>query len=572
MTDSYDVIIIGTGAGGGTLARHLAPSGKRILLLERGDWLPREPQNWSDQDVFVDNRYVSPDTWYDASGKPFQPGVHYFVGGATKLYGAALYRLRKEDFGELQHHDGISPAWPISYDELEPYYTLAEQHYHVHGARGEDPTEPPSSAPYPHPAVSHEPRIQQLADDLAAAGYRPFHAPCGIMLDESNPPFSTCIRCATCDGFPCLVHAKSDAEVLGVRPALEHSNVTLLTNAKVVEARHERRGHGRHRGRRRSGRAGRSDSRRDVVVVACGAANTAKLLLESANDKHPNGLANGSDQVGRNYMFHDSTAVLALSREENPTAYQKTLGLNDFYFGSDDFEYPLGNVQMVGKSTAPMFRGERPRETKLAPEWTLERMARHAIDFWLSTEDLPRPDNRVTRRRRREHHAHLRGDEPRAQEAALREGEVDPRRARHEPGPPHPPLRVHEERHPDRRLRAPGGHVPVRDGPERIGARRELQGPRARQPVRRRHERLPEHRRRESGAHGDGELAPRRRPPARAAGVAPESAKGSVATQTERTVVDAARGGAGRRIAHGCMGPVPDGRGERMKRRCRVSR
>ena len=266
--------------------------------------------------------------------------MHYFVGGATKLYGAALYRLRKEDFGELQHHDGISPAWPISYDELEPYYTLAEQLYHVHGARGEDPTEPPSSAPYPHPAVSHEPRIQQLADDLAAAGYRPFHAPCGIMLDESNPPFSTCIRCATCDGFPCLVHAKSDAEVLGVRPALEHPNVTLLTNARVVEARDERR---RAPPSPRSSSietARRSDSRRDVVVVACGAANTAKLLLQSANDKHPNGLANGSDQVGRNYMFHDSTAVLALSREENPTAYQKTLGLNDFYFGSRRLRVP----------------------------------------------------------------------------------------------------------------------------------------------------------------------------------------------------------------------------------------
>ena len=182
--DAYDVIIIGSGAGGGTLARHLAPSGKRILLLERGDWLPREPQNWHAADVFVDNRYVSPDTWYDDNGKPFQPQVHYFVGGATKLYGAALYRLRKEDFGELRHHDGISPAWPITYDELEPYYTQAEQLYEVHGARGEDPTEPPASAPYPFPAVSHEPRIQQLSDDLAAAGYHPFHAPCGIRLDE----------------------------------------------------------------------------------------------------------------------------------------------------------------------------------------------------------------------------------------------------------------------------------------------------------------------------------------------------------------------------------------------------
>jgi choline dehydrogenase-like flavoprotein len=142
----YDVIVIGSGAGGGTLVHRLAPSGKRILLLERGDWLPREPQNWLAQDVFVDNRYVSPDTWYDADGKPFQPQVHYFVGGATKLYGAALYRLRAEDFGELQHHDGVSPAWPISYDELEPYYTEAEQLYQVHGARGEDPTEPPASA------------------------------------------------------------------------------------------------------------------------------------------------------------------------------------------------------------------------------------------------------------------------------------------------------------------------------------------------------------------------------------------------------------------------------------------
>ena len=235
--DSYDVIIIGTGAGGGTLARHLAPSGKRILLLERGDWLPREPQNWDAADVFADNRYISEDTWYDEKGKSFQPQIHYFVGGATKLYGAALYRLRKEDFGELQHHDGVSPAWPIEYEELEPYYTQAEHLYEVHGARGEDPTEPPASAPYPYPAVSHEPRIQQLSDDLAAAGHHPFHAPCGIRLNEANMPYSHCVRCPTCDGFPCLVHAKSDAEVLGVRPALEHPNVTLLTNARATNSR-----------------------------------------------------------------------------------------------------------------------------------------------------------------------------------------------------------------------------------------------------------------------------------------------------------------------------------------------
>jgi choline dehydrogenase-like flavoprotein len=394
---SYDVIVIGSGAGGGTLARHLAPSGKRILLLERGDWLPREPQNWLARDVFVDNRYVSADTWYDGDGKPFQPQVHYCVGGATKLYGAALYRLRKEDFRELRHHDGMSPAWPIDYDEMEPYYTRAEQLYQVHGARGEDPTEPPASAPYPFPAVSHEPRIQQLADDLAAAGHQPFHAPCGVMLAEDDMPHSACVRCSTCDGFPCLVHAKSDAEVLGVRPALEHPNVTMLTNAQAVRLETN------DAGTAVTGVVVERDGARetytaDLVVVSCGAANSAKLLLASASDAHPNGLANGSDQVGRNYMFHNCVAVLALSKEPNPTVFQKTLGLNDFYFGTDDVDYPLGNIQMVGKSQAEMYRGEKPIQTKLAPEWTLETVARHAVDFWLSTEDLPLPENRVSLR------------------------------------------------------------------------------------------------------------------------------------------------------------------------------
>src|SRR6201981_341068 len=395
VTEHYDVIIIGSGAGGGTLAHALADSGKRILLLERGDFLPRELDNWDPKPVFADGKYISKDTWFDVDGKGFQPQVHYFVGGATKLYGAALYRLRPQDFGELRHHDGISPAWPISYDELEPYYTRAEQMYEVHGVRGEDPTEGPASAPYPFPAVSHEPRIQQLADDLEAAGYRPVHAPCGIRLNESNMPYSVCVRCQNCDGFPCAVHGKSDAEVLGVRPALEHPNVTLLTNARVVRVETN------DGGTAVTGvtveRDGETEKfTADIVVLACGAANTAALLLSSANDRHPNGLANGSDQVGRNYMFHASEAVLALSREENPTVFQKTLGLNDFYFGTDDHDYPLGNIQMVGKSQAPMFHGEKPVETRLPPSWSLEKIAKHAIDFWLSTEDLPRSENRVT--------------------------------------------------------------------------------------------------------------------------------------------------------------------------------
>jgi choline dehydrogenase-like flavoprotein len=394
MSD-YDVIIVGSGAGGGTLAHRLAPSGKRVLILERGDWLPREIENWDAAAVFVDNRYVSKDTWYDEQGAAFQPQIHYFVGGATKFYGAALYRLRERDFGELKHHGGTSPAWPIGYDVMEPYYTQAEQLYQVHGMRGQDPTEPPASAPYPHPPVSHESRIQQLSDDLAKVGLHPFYAPCGIMLDEANPVESACIRCATCDGFPCLVHAKSDADVIAVRPSLGHENVTLIRNAEVR--------------RLETDESGRSITsvvavvdgaeerfNADVVVLSAGAANTAKILLASASDKHPNGLANGSDQVGRNYMFHNSRAFLAVSTEKNDTRFQKTLGVNDWYFGDDDFAFPMGNVQMVGKSSAPMYRGEKPLETKFAPTMALHTVAEHAVDFWLSTEDLPEPGNRVT--------------------------------------------------------------------------------------------------------------------------------------------------------------------------------
>jgi len=395
MAERYDVIIIGTGAGGGTLAHTLAPSGKKVLLLERGNFLPRESENWQPGPVFIEGRYVSKDTWYDADGKPFQPQIHYFVGGATKLYGAALYRLRPQDFGELKHVDGVSPAWPLDYDDLEPWYTRAEWLYQVHGTHGEDPTEGSWSKQYPWPAVSHEPRIQQLSDDLVDGGYHPFHAPCGIMLDEADRPKSTCIRCTWCDGYPCLVHAKSDAEVIAVRPALDHPNVTILVDAEAVKLETD------PTGRTVTGvvvtrGADREVYEADIVAVAAGAANTAKLLLNSANDQHPNGLANGSDQVGRNYMFHNCKAVVALSKERNDTVFQKTVGLNDFYFGAGDYDWPVGNIQMVGKSNAEAMKGEKPKLTKLSPHWTLDDVAHHAVDFWLTTEDLPTPENRVT--------------------------------------------------------------------------------------------------------------------------------------------------------------------------------
>jgi len=390
--NQYDVIIIGTGAGGGTLAYHLAPSGKRILILERGDYVAREKDNWNPQAVNVDARYNTKEIWRDIQGRDLHPHTNYYVGGNTKFYGAALFRLRQQDFGEIRHHGGISPAWPISYNDLEPYYSQAEQLYQVHGNRGEDPTEPPAGKPYPWPAVSHESRIQHLADDFASSGLTPFHTPLGIMLDEKNPRQSPCIRCNTCDGFPCLVQAKSDAQVLCVDPAVQYSNVTLLTNALVK--RLETDATGREISRVVVERNGSLETYSgDIVVVSCGAINSAALLLRSANDKHPQGLANSSDVVGRHYMGHTNSVLLAISRCPNPTIFQKTLSVNDFYFGSRDFEYPMGHISFVGKLDAITLRAGAPA---IAPGFTLELMAQHSLDFWLTSEDLPDPDNRVT--------------------------------------------------------------------------------------------------------------------------------------------------------------------------------
>jgi choline dehydrogenase-like flavoprotein len=388
----YDIIIIGSGAGGGTLAYHLAPSGKRILLLERGGYVPREKDNWSTRAVNVEAKYNTKEVWYDKDGKPLHPHTNYYVGGNTKFYGAALFRLREEDFGELKHHGGISPAWPVSYKDMEPYYTQAENLYRVRGARGVDPTDPWASAPYPYPPVSHEPRIQQLHNDLERVGHKPFHVPLGVMLDEKNPLKSPCIRCATCDGHPCLVYAKSDAQVLCVDPALEHSNVTLLTEAYV--SRLETNSTGRKVTKVQVQRNGATESySADIVVLSCGAINSAALLLRSANEQHPRGLANGSDVVGRHYMGHVNSVVMAISKTPNPTVFQKTLALNDFYFRSDDWEYPLGHISFVGKLDAITLSAGAP---PFVPGMTLDIMAKHSLDFWLTSEDLPDPNNRVS--------------------------------------------------------------------------------------------------------------------------------------------------------------------------------
>jgi choline dehydrogenase-like flavoprotein len=392
MSNHYDVIVIGTGAGGGTLVHDLAATGKRILVLERGDFVPREKENWDSASVNLHARYNTKEVWRDGEGRELHPHTNYFVGGNTKFYGAALFRLREQDFGEVRHHGGVSPAWPITYRDLEPYYARAEALYHVHGQRGEDPTDPWASGPFPHPAVSHEPRIQALAEDFARLGLRPFHVPLGVQLDERNARKSACIRCSTCDGYPCLVRAKSDADVCCVSPALEMENVTLLTGAKVT--RLVTSASGREVSEVRLEREGREESYRgDIVVVSCGAINSAALLLRSASDKHPKGLANASDVVGRHYMGHINSVLLAISKCPNPTVFQKTLGLNDYYFASKEWEYPMGHISFVGKLDLPALRAGAPA---IAPNFTLELMARHSLDFWMTSEDLPDPENRVS--------------------------------------------------------------------------------------------------------------------------------------------------------------------------------
>lgn len=397
--DHYDVIVIGSGPGGGSLAHRLAPTGKRILMIERGDYLPRSRANWDAKTVFVDGAYQAPDTWYGKGGESFQPGLHYYVGGNSKVYGSALFRLRERDFGELRHIDGISPAWPLGYDVFEPYYCQAEELFHVHGKRGEDPNEPWSSKPYAYPPVSHEPRIQALNDSLERQGLHPFHLPLGILLDEKDgkpTPTSPCIRCDAFDGFPCAINAKADAQVICVDPTLAaHPNFTLLTNAYVE--RLDTDASGRSITGVRVQRHGQHEVySADIVVIACGALSSALLLLRSASDAHPAGLANGSNQVGRNYMRHNMSVLMAILKEPNHTVFQKTLALSDFYFGDKSWEYPMGLIQMCATSHGEQIRGEElPGFLSFLPEMPFDKLAEHSMDFWLQSEDLPRPDNRI---------------------------------------------------------------------------------------------------------------------------------------------------------------------------------
>src|SRR5580704_14234892 len=345
----YDIIIIGTGAGGGTLVHALRDSGKKILVLERGSYLPREKENWDSIAVFQRDRYHTKEVWKTNEEKDFHPQIGYWVGGNTKVYGAALFRLREKNFEPVTHTDGVTTEWPLKYSDFEPYYTEAEKLYNVHGKMGDDPTEPYRSSEFPNPPISHEPRIQEIHDELKANGYNPFCLPLGVRMNEKDMLNSPCIRCDTFDGFPCLLHAKADADINCVRPSLSDANITLMTEVKATKLITDPSGKSIVSVEAERG-AEKFSFTADIFVVAAGAVNSAVLLLKSANEKNPAGLANSSGMVGRNLMKHHNAAMLAISTKPNPTVFQKTLAINDFYWGDDEFTFPMGHVQLMGKS------------------------------------------------------------------------------------------------------------------------------------------------------------------------------------------------------------------------------
>jgi len=386
MLSSPDVVIIGSGVGGGTLANRLVQHGLAVTILERGDYLPQEPENWDVNAVFASQKYVPLETWLDKEGTAFRPGTYYYVGGSSKMYGAAMLRLREKDFEELEHAGGVSPSWPITYRQLAPYYNLAEQLYGVHGEAGVDPTEPSDVPPYPYPALDHEPVIEQVASALKGQGIKPFPLPLAVQLHGGGP----CIRCKTCDGFPCKVHAKTDAEVAAVTPALATGRATLKTNAKATRLVLT------NDGRRVNAVEYESGGRIEritapIIVVSASAVNSAVLLLRSTGDKAPKGVANSSGVVGRNYMAHNNTALMSIGWKINHTNFQKTICINDFYFGDSDFKYPMGNIQGLGKLQTGMLTAKQ----KYLPKFVGDRMAERSVDWWIMSEDLPDPENRV---------------------------------------------------------------------------------------------------------------------------------------------------------------------------------
>lgn len=381
-----DIVIIGSGIGGATIAAGLAPSGAEILILEAGERLPDRPENRDQRAIFQRGFFRPKETWYDAAGNGFSPGNYYNVGGNSKFFGGVLLRFRKEDFSELKHRTGVSPAWPFPYEELEPWYGRAERLYQVRGELGDDPTEPPHSQPYPYPAVPDEAPIAKVRRRLKEQGIHPASLPLGIDIGKWLAKGAT-----PWDAHPNSDDGKMDAETAALASALEHPNVRLQTGARVTRLHTRPDGHAIDTVEYELGGDKRLVRPR-LVILAAGAVQSAVLLLASADGANPQGLANRSDQVGRNFMNHNASAVIAMAPWFNNNAiYQKTFGFNDFYLSDGNGGPPLGNVQLLGRVSGKILKADMP----LVPEWSLEMMSRHAIDFYAMSEDIPNPESRV---------------------------------------------------------------------------------------------------------------------------------------------------------------------------------
>ena len=381
-----DIVIIGSGIGGSTMAAGLAGSGAQILVLEAGDHLPERPENRDPRAIFQKGFFRPKEYWFDEAGKPFNPGNYYNVGGNSKFYGAVLTRYRAEDFEEMQHLEGVSPAWPFPYAELEPWYSRAEALFQVRGALGDDPTEPYHSEPYAFPPVPDEAPMAELRHRLKKTGVHPASLPLGVDIDtwlqHGKTPW---------DAHPNSFNGKMDAETTALAEALKHENVRLETMARVTRLETDADGgaiaavHYVKDGEARVVRP-------KLVILSAGAVQSAVLLLRSASDANPTGLANRSDQVGRNFMNHNLSAVIGFDpRFKNDAVYQKTFGFNDYYLSDGNGGAPLGNVQLLGRVSGPVLKSD----LKIVPEWVLDRFCAHTVDFLAMSEDVPKPESRV---------------------------------------------------------------------------------------------------------------------------------------------------------------------------------
>ncbi len=379
---SPDIVIIGAGMGGATMAHALAPSGAEILILDKGGQLPDRPENRDARAIFQRGFFRPEESWYDSDGRPFNPGNYYCNGGNSKFYGAVLLRYRAEDFDGIAHADGDAPAWPFRYGELAPYYDEAERLFQVRGRAGEDPTEPPRSGDFAFPPVPDERAVAEVRERITRIGLKPFSLPLGVDIDKwlshGRTPW---------DAFPDARTGKMDAETCALLPALEHANVRLQNHCEVrrlilapdgrhIEAVEYLEG----------GELKRVTPR--LVVLAAGAVRSAAILLASSSE----GLANGSGMVGRHFMNHNLSAMIGVDpRFTNDSIYQKTFALNDFYLGDGKGGPPLGNVQLLGRVSGTILKSDLRR----VPEFVLNAVARKTIDFLIMSEDLPDPASRV---------------------------------------------------------------------------------------------------------------------------------------------------------------------------------